>query len=180
MIQTISKEYKEQCVLMHQSEPTWGNLTAKPMALKSNLEDLLALWDSNKQGTILDYGCGKGWLAANFVQPVHEYDPGIPGKDSPPEPADLVVCLDVLEHIEPEYLTAVLDDLQRVIKKRGFFTVACNPAIAILPDGRNAHLIVENSDWWLKKLLERFHIEFVNSANKKMVVIVKKLNDGSY
>ena len=45
---------------------------------------------------------------------IKEYDPAIPGKDSLPEPADIVVCSDVLEHIEPNYLLNVLVDFNAI------------------------------------------------------------------
>src|SRR5215472_11827136 len=67
---------------------------------------------------VLDYGCGQGYLKqklADFVPfPIYEYDPAIEGKDEPPSRADLVFCGDVLEHIEPICLEAVLDDLMRL------------------------------------------------------------------
>ena len=176
----ISNSYKEQCTLLHQQDPKWGNLNKYPELLASNLQIITNLWERQGKGTVLDYGCGKGWLAQHFPAPVQEYDPGIPGKDQSPEPSELVICLDVLEHIELEYLDNVLKDLQRVTSRRGLFTIACRPATAILPDGRNAHLIIEDSDWWLKKLLNYFHIEYFTSANQSLNTVVKRLHDGTY
>jgi len=40
-----------------------------------------------------------------------------------PSPASFVACIDVLEHIEPELLDNVLDDLRRVTAQIGVFTV---------------------------------------------------------
>jgi len=31
--------------------------------------------------------------------------------------------------------------------------VACYPAIALLPNGENAHININNPDWWHKKIL---------------------------
>ena len=90
---------------------------------------------------------------------VREYDPGIKGKDSLPEPAQMVVCIDVLEHIEPDHLPAVLNHLKELTREVLYLTVACYPAQKHLADGRNAHLIIEPPSWWLPKLLERFHLE---------------------
>ena len=180
MTQLISNEYKEQCILLHQQSPQWGNAAGDPKLHKSTAQFIRSIWEHNGKGSILDYGCGKGYVAIHLDVPVMEYDPGIPGKDQSPEPAALVVCLDVLEHIEPEYLEVVLKDLQRVVLKRGIFSISHNLATAILPDGRNAHLIIKDSDWWLKKLLDYFHIEFFSSANHQSVVVLKKLHDGSY
>src|SRR5262245_41951494 len=55
--------------------------------------------------TVLDYGCGKNLLAPAIVAltsalEVHGFDPGVPGLDAMPAPADLVVATDVLEHVE--------------------------------------------------------------------------------
>jgi hypothetical protein len=107
-------------------------------------------------GTILDYGCGQRTLEKGLGLPIANYDPCIAGLDAPPEPADLVVCTDVLEHVEPEMLPEVLDDLRRVTRRIGFFVIANRPAAKVLPDGRNAHLIQEGPRWWLPRLCERF------------------------
>jgi SAM-dependent methyltransferase len=109
---------------------------------------------------ILDYGCGKGMLKVlteKFGYRVTEYDPGIPGKDGPPEPADLVACLDVIEHLEPACLTDVLRDIERLAKTGALLVIALYPAGEILPDGRNAHLILESPKWWCDKLAEVFN-----------------------
>jgi hypothetical protein len=65
----------------------------------------------------------------------------------------------VLEHIEPELLENVLQDLGKITKKFGFFSVHTGPAIKVLTDGRNAHLIQEPSSWWLKRLTDYFEIQ---------------------
>ena len=48
---------------------------------------------------VLDYGCGQRTLEKSLGFPIRNYDPCIPGLDAPPEPADVVACTDVLEHI---------------------------------------------------------------------------------
>lgn len=112
--------------------------------------------------TLLDYGCGKGMLGRAVKYPMTEYDPGIPGKDSLPEPHDVVISTDVLEHIEPEHIDAVLDHIQSLAKKFVFLVIATRPARKTLPDGRNAHLIIEPWEWWEEKLEARFEILSVN------------------
>jgi len=106
---------------------------------------------------MLDYGCGQGTFKKKVLElspkaKVTEYDPGIPGKEAPPKPVDLVVCTDVLEHIEPECLDAVLNHTFKVGRKGAFFVIAKGPANKCLPDGRNAHLIQEKLPFWKKKL----------------------------
>ena len=103
--------------------------------------------------TILDYGCGRGTLKKALVGwDVREYDPGIVGKDELPAPADLVVATDVLEHIEPELLDNVLEHIRSLAKIGIFFNIATSAAKEILPDGRNAHLIIKPPMWWHDRL----------------------------
>jgi 2-polyprenyl-3-methyl-5-hydroxy-6-metoxy-1,4-benzoquinol methylase len=106
--------------------------------------------------SILDYGCGKGSLRAvllAFEAPyeVREYDPAVPGKDAPPEPADLVVCTDVLEHVEPECIDDVFADLVRLANKAVLVAAACRPGKRVLADGRPDHLTVQPPAWWAKR-----------------------------
>lgn len=109
---------------------------------------------------VLDYGCGKGTLAKALGREIKEFDPAIPGKNLQPEPADLVVCTDVLEHIEPDFLDNVLGNIHYLCKKEALFVVATRPAHKTLSDGRNAHLIVEPVGWWRNKISKRFVIKF--------------------
>lgn len=164
----ISEEYRRLNAELHVSNPAYGCSGAKWAGHVAKLVE-----DSGAQ-TILDYGCGKQTLARTLPHlDIKGYDPAIYGLDTIPEPADFVVCGDVLEHIEPEYLDAVLDDLQRVTKKWLFLTVAMGPAIKVLADGRNAHLIQEPQDWWLPKITARWRIKFLHDRVAEFYAFVK-------
>jgi len=102
--------------------------------------------------TILDYGCGRGTLKTALDRRVQEYDPGIKGKDGLPKPADVVVCTDVLEHVEPRAVSSVIDHLFNLTGYIAYVNVATREANAVLPDGRNAHLVVKDANWWTKQM----------------------------
>ena len=127
----------------------WGN-SASVFA-----DRVLALHDEIG-GEILDYGCGRGALKYALGRPVREYDPCVEGKDAPAAPADLVCCIDVLEHVEPELLDGVLAHIASLAQKAAFLVIATRPAVAHLADGRNAHLTVEPIAWWRARLLKHF------------------------
>lgn len=129
--------------------------------------------------TVLDYGCGKRTLSQGVLplQPViwQNYDPAIEGLDQEPRPADLVCCTDVLEHIEPECLDDVLDHLQELTLKVGFFTISLREGKRKLPDGRPAHLIVKPKDWWHHKLAGRWGVRecpMKGHENKYIVTVL--------
>jgi hypothetical protein len=81
-----------------------------------------------------------------------------------PSPAQMVCCIDVLEHIEPDKLEDVLDHLEELTEEILFCTVTTAPARKTLSDGRNAHLIVKPMSWWLPKIMERFSVQTVQLA----------------
>ena len=108
---------------------------------------------------ILDYGAGKCRLKTRLSNiKYNAYEPSNDLYSNAPDPCQFVVSIDVLEHIEPDCLENVLDDLKRVTVGYGFFTIHTKPAKKKLPDGRNAHLIQQNMEWWLPKLKDRFDI----------------------
>ena len=148
----ITEEYKKLNAELHSKEASYGASGHQSAGTVADIAHRLQTSD------ILDYGCGKGTLRAALGFPIHQYDPCIPEFSAPPEPADIVICGDVLEHIELNCLDAVLDDLQRVTKRAGVFVIANRPAKRTLSDGRNAHLIQQPLSWWQPKIEERFEI----------------------
>jgi 2-polyprenyl-3-methyl-5-hydroxy-6-metoxy-1,4-benzoquinol methylase len=105
------------------------------------------------------------------------YEPADPSCCEPPEPCEFVACVDVLEHIEPNLLDNVLDDLKRVIVKAGVLTVSTVAAKRLLPDGRNAHLIVAPMEWWLPKIFARWNVYAFQRLPTGFFVVVEKRNE---
>jgi hypothetical protein len=86
-----------------------------------------------------------------------------------------VVCTDVLEHIEPELIDNVLDHLKDLTRKVAFLAIATRPARKNLADGRNAHLIIQPSSWWLAKLFYRFNIVSFEANDDVVLTLVRPL-----
>jgi hypothetical protein len=125
--------------------------------------------------TLLDYGCGsmqnlKTVLNCDVLY--QGYDPAVP-QFSVKEPSDLVVCIDVLEHIEPDLLDNVLDDLLMLTDKWAFFTVHTGPAVKTLSDGRNAHLIQKPPAWWLPRLMQRWDLHSFQANRQGFTVLLR-------
>jgi SAM-dependent methyltransferase len=161
----ISDEYRKLNRQLHKQNPGYGGGHKWAEYIHSIAE-----------GEVLDYGCGKGKLKKMLPDlDIREYDPAIPGKEDMPEPADLVVCNDVLEHVEPEYLDNVLNHLISLTKKRLLLVIACRPGKKVLPDGRLAHRIVENEEWWIKKLsaFGKFTV-LPPKASRELAVMLEK------
>lgn len=162
----ISEEYIHLNRKLHEDNPTYG------MGGSKHAETVLKMYDHPDVNSILDYGCGKGMLAKKIPFPIWEYDPAIPEKSAPPKPADLVVCTDVLEHIEPDKLDFVLDDLKRCVKQLGYFVISTRQAIKTYANGQNTHLIVNGKKWWENRLSKFFNVAKIQEGNSELQIIV--------
>ncbi len=186
----LSSEYCQQLIEKHSSDPTWGN-TGVRYFMK-----VLQLCEEYNIKSILDFGCGKGSLGDKFREEqkpqtfegengnetvesglkhitFQEWDPAAEGKQEPYKPADLVVCTDVLEHVEREHLDTVLRELRLNTERVAYFVISCRPAFHKLPNGDNAHLIVEPPEWWRTKLQRHFQIvdfRFIQNNSELCVI----------
>ncbi len=171
----ITDAYRKQQSELHATHPEYGT------ASKHHAGLVAAVIRSSNATALLDYGAGKGRLGqalndilGNECPPIFHYEPSRPEWAALPEPADMVACIDVLEHIEPECLGDVLQDLRRCVQRVGVFTVHTSPAMKTLPDGRNAHLIQEPPEWWLPKIMELFTLKAFHDMPHGFVVVVGK------
>lgn len=162
----ISKEYIELNKNLHTDNLYYGVGGGRlaPTVIK--------LAESLKTTGICDYGCGKGYLAKALPFPIWEYDPAIPGKTESPRPADIVICSDVLEHIESDKLLFVLGDLCRCVKKIGYFVIHTGPAVKKYANGENAHLIQKDKVWWKKKLSKFFDVASIIESPPELHIVV--------
>lgn len=162
---TISEEYRKMQQELHEN-PNYGiaSLSFAPIVAE--------LIRKAKIQSVSDYGAGKKNLMKGLqkagIQTIEykPYDPAFP-EYGDAQAADLVCCIDVLEHIEPELIENVLKELARLVTKYGFFSIHMGPAAKILSDGRNAHLIQEPSSWWLPRICQ--HFEIMQMQNHQMM-----------
>ena len=84
----------------------------------------------------------------------------------------MVACIDVLEHIEPQFLEVVLDHLSSLAEGVIFLSIDTGPAQKVLSDGRNAHLILQPMCWWMPKIFERWDVQSVQMASESGFFVV--------
>jgi len=149
----ISEGYKQLNEQLHDQRPDYGKRSIRWV---NQAKKLMHQYGCN---SVLDYGCGKATLTGT-INGLVNYDPCIEKYSAPPKPCDMVLCTDVLEHIEPECLDNVLSHIRRCANKIVLFSIATRPdASKTLPDGSNPHKIIQSPQWWLKKIEFMFEVE---------------------
>jgi hypothetical protein len=119
--------------------------------------------------SLIDYGCGQSVLPeilkATGISTVYRYDPAIPAyAERPTRTFDVLISVDVLEHIPERDLEAVLADM-RSFAPHAMLIIDIRPAAQILPNGQNAHAIVESPEWWRERLSR--HYEYLEPFSSK-------------
>lgn len=147
----ISQAYVEEQKLLHEQPAygsrgfNWGYLIAGIAVIE-------------KCKSILDYGCGKGTLGETLGRAgfdARRYDPAVEKFAGKPAKADMVASVDVMEHIEPDCLDAVLDHMASLAGKILFVAISMTPAKRTLSDGRNTHLVIQRPEFWRPKFEAR-------------------------
>src|SRR5688572_12590645 len=105
----LSDEYKRQQEQLHQTTE-YGTAAQHYGGVVRQIIEKLDITH------LLDYGCGSRMGLLKNLHPNRKltyqgYDPCVPELADPPVPAQMVACIDVLEHIEPNCLDNVLDHI---------------------------------------------------------------------
>jgi uncharacterized Rossmann fold enzyme len=170
----ISAEYLEMQRQMH-AMPEYGsnhsNLAVPVYLLASQMARKLGSCD------VLDYGCGKEALRKSIEQAFSPainttyrgYDPASLAAE--PRAADLVVCADVMEHVEIECVDAVLDHIKSLARHAVYFSISLVPAKKTLPDGRNAHITLLAPDDWLAMIKCRWIVTESSVKGSSLIVV---------
>lgn len=192
MSELITPEYQALLRQKHKTKP-WGGGGASwiPEIVRLMIEfQLRAVNPITREPeiapSILDYGAGRHtfhdtmlWLMPHVS--VSEYDPGVAGIDQwPPlgyHPAlgkfDLVLCTDVMEHVEEQFVNATFKRIKSVTKHAVLFNIALTPSKSLLPNGANAHLTVQSAEWWMSHVLRVFTITQVLHQYKGFTFVAK-------
>jgi len=125
----------------------------------------------NKCDSLLDFGCGKGFLYKNKfkindqeyrnlldcweLDDVYLYDPGVKEFSVyPVRKFDGLICTDVIEHIPESDVLEFIDNLFKLSNKFIFVVIATIPATKFFDDGNNIHLCLKTQEEWGKIFLE--------------------------
>jgi SAM-dependent methyltransferase len=176
-----TKEYIEQLQSLHNDPRRTKGFGGKVKDL-GQFHSFMNEWNPR---SLLDYGCGKGHILAYLKETYPNtkcvgYDPAVPMFSKLIDKSfECVFSNDVLEHVEPDMIDKVLEHIDLCSTKYIWLRIDTLPARKKLPDGRNAHLLIQNKKWWKRKLTH-----FINGSmfyfelNKKgkLDVAISKVN----
>lgn len=147
----ISQAYQDKITKYHKTR-LWGG------AVEGKAFDIECTAKNNNCKSILDFGCGFGLLKQKIGHKfdVTEYDAGIEGKNKlPVGKFDMVVCCDVMEHVEPEFVDQTIDWIYYYSTKIIYVSICCAPSLETFDDGSNLHLTVKPPSFWLEHFERR-------------------------
>ena len=163
----ISPEYLALNQQLHAEKPAWGS------SARLRINGVLNLEREIDAQTILDYGCGKGLMSRQSGLIMDEYDPAIPGKETIRLSSyDMVICTDVMEHVEPEFVDNVLNEIESLAVKGVYFIIYLVPALHLLPDGSNCHRTIQPAEWWVNKIESIFQCSVVCKSTQTEAEII--------
>ena len=145
-------------------------------SLKFFFNPIKQVIELTKSKSIIDFGCGKARYyfeeiiinntkyknVVNYwnISDCFLYDPGVKEYSIyPPKKADGVICVDVVEHIPDNDVINFVEELFSLANNFVFIVIACYPARKILPDGRNVHLSIKDTDEW-REIISRIKIKY--------------------
>lgn len=154
----------------------------------------IARYAFNKMGmlkgdTIIDFGCGTGRPARQLQMmgaavtgidhAANCLDPNVNINflqcclwDLPPDlRASYGYCTDVMEHIPPEKVDAVLSEIRRVIRKKTIFQIATFPDGMGKRIGETLHLSVHGLEWWEAKLSEYWESVTISGTRNCLALV---------
>lgn len=147
-----------------------------------------------KGETIVDLGCGTGRaaaalsrlgleitgldIAANCLDVPYRSMPFIQACLWEPDWAEYTwqwfYCTDVMEHIPPEHVDTVLDNIYTATIKGGFFQIAMFKESYGKLIGDNLHLTIQSGAFWHKKLADLWRkVTTISNDGGRVVFVVE-------
>jgi len=162
---------------LHTQNPAYG---------ASGIEYYHAILDFinfHSPNSVLDFGCGKGTLVEKLRETtsgviIDGFDPALQKFEiTRLKTYQMIITTDVLEHIHIDELDTLFKDIKK-FQPNTMYHVVCNrEAVHILPDGSNAHKIVESVEWWAEKIktsFDEYDVKYHVNLDKSNFCLVKK------
>jgi Methyltransferase domain len=126
-IRTYSESWLQLHQDTHSRNAEFG--THRHPYLHDLTKEIAAELTAGERPTLLDYGCGKGAFLREMSQSgwfrfARGYDPAVAAfKSRPSQVYDLVVCLDVLDQAEDEFVEPIINDVAQFAGRFAVFDV---------------------------------------------------------
>ena len=160
---TISDSQRKLNQELHRSRPDFGS---RGGAGNQGVIDVIGRYkELGVINSVLDYGTGKGAFPKSLKSTypdlqVGAYDPAVEKFEKKPNREfELVTSFDVLEHVERDSIHAVIQEIKDLSSKLVFLQIDLQPAVKRLSSGRNAHIMLAPSDWWVSQVASIFPVQ---------------------
>jgi hypothetical protein len=126
-IRTYSDSWLQRHRDTHSRHPEFG--THRHPYLHDLIREIATELTAGERPTMLDYGCGKGAFLREMslsgcFRFARGYDPATTAfKQRPSQVYDLVVCLDVLDQTEDEFVEPIIEDVAQFVGRFAVFDV---------------------------------------------------------
>jgi SAM-dependent methyltransferase len=151
---------KEKYVSLLTTRPSYGSTNHGKMAT-----EMVLAFIGNTKATIVDCGCGDNTFIANissdkiqgigvdFVNPKADLIEPMHQISLEDNTADVVTSFDALEHLLPEEVEEVFQELKRIGKDGGLcvFSISYNPS-KLTSLGEGLHPTVRDKGWWMDRI----------------------------
>lgn len=144
----------------HARSPVFGTHT-HPYLLDT-IREIATAARAEEAPSLLDYGCGKGVFTqqmrrSGWFRFVRGYDPAVDAfRDRPTQVYDVVLCLDVLDQLEAEFVDAAVRDVAQFTASMAVFDVITVQVEAL------AHLNPRSAQTWRELIGAHMSIERLN------------------